>query len=487
MYLSALQPAEQENISSIWQSIGYSEEEILQEKEKLSKVIQSAIEDYQNQLSQTYEQMKNQVSEKRDEYKQALQAFGLSEEAVKAKVSKCLTLTIKESLSNLNNEYSMFIKQHAEMLDKFKSVQKQINELFDQLEIEDRGEFKEIGKSDFSKERLSRYEAKISQLNSEISTRKNQFQTLEKEIRSISREIEEEIPPSILTILTQKKVSVQSINELHDHKDILLQTREQYQAEYQDKLKTLQKLWNILDIPQKERDSFVKTLKTVGKKTLSKIDTLINDLKGLRESKLPQIIKTQQEEISKLEKELHLSEEEIEENPIDPENINDFYDWLDQRYETLSQKAKELKPVIELIKQREDLVQQNEQLMEENKKTKDPKNQKKPIDQKQVAKNEQMCRRIKSLLPRIEKKLMLALVEYKSRKGAAFLWDGKPYEDQLAHIKLSNTEIHQATAHKKSISSSSMRGSQVLLSTRSSMKMPKKNMENNRSIGNVKM
>ena len=61
-------------------------------------------------------------------------------------------------------------------------------------------------------------------------------------------------------------------------------------------------------------------------------------------------------------------------------------------------------------------------------------------------------RRHKCVLPRIERKLKLQLIEFKEQDGEDFIWGGKPYIDELQDITLTQIEIENAkkSSRKKS-------------------------------------
>jgi hypothetical protein len=114
-----------------------------------------------------------------------------------------------------------------------------------------------------------------------------------------------------------------------------------------------------------------------------------------------------------------------------------------------------------MINQRTELLHEANELNESAKRIEEARVKKKEIDMKKVNRDEQARCRIRSLLPRLEKKLLLALLEFQSSKEREFLWEGQIYIDQLAHIKLSDVELRQAKFTRKKSLPPSRRVSQL--------------------------
>lgn len=66
---------------------------------------------------------------------------------------------------------------------------------------------------------------------------------------------------------------------------------------------------------------------------------------------------------------------------------------------------------------------------------------------------EKVTRKYKCILPRIEKKLKLLLIDFKTRNNEDFIWNSRPMIQKLDHVILSNTELKLAkkTRRKKSV------------------------------------
>jgi hypothetical protein len=131
-----------------------------------------------------------------------------------------------------------------------------------------------------------------------------------------------------------------------------------------------------------------------------------------------------------------------------------------------------------MINQRTELLTEADGLNEAAKRVEEARVRKKEVDQKKLNKDEQARRRIRSKLPRLERKLLLALLEYQTNQEKDFLWDGQPYVEQLTHIKLSDVELRQAKFTRKKSVPSSRRISQLGVLEDPSKKSARQSLEN---------
>lgn len=449
------------SIVSTWEEIGYSQEEQEEQQAHLNETIIKAIQSYQESLEGQRDSMKSQIQEIYESFSKLLHAFGKPESELQKILSKLSDeMKLKEKLELINTKFSEFKDANQHIIDKFENLHSQCSQLLDRLEVkeEDRGEFATLNNDDYTNEKMERYEDKLKRLKSEIENREKVMKNFFKESTTISNKLEIEMPQSLVDLYNSQKITLEALKEAEDYQKELIQKKEVREEELSKKLVVLQKLWNILDVKKQERQKFINSFKTIGDSVVKAYDDEADKLRERREEKLPEIVENQKRQIKELEATLHLTPDQIEEIPIEGKNLNDVYDLLDQRYDDLYKEYTEVKTIVESINQREELIKESEELAENarklEEKLKKKKSHQQPPDQKQAAKDEQAKRRINSLLPRVEKKLYISLIEYQTLKNCNFLWDGEEYIQKLEGIKISPAEIQKAkNAGKKKGSS----------------------------------
>jgi hypothetical protein len=72
-----------------------------------------------------------------------------------------------------------------------------------------------------------------------------------------------------------------------------------------------------------------------------------------------------------------------------------------------------------------------------------------PLDPSAARRAEKASRRHKVVLPRVEKKLKILLIEFKEQNSEDFMWDGEPIIGKLEHVHIARSEL-QHIKRKKS-------------------------------------
>ena len=125
--------------------------------------------------------------------------------------------------------------------------------------------------------------------------------------------------------------------------------------------------------------------------------------------------------------------QEIENTVPKPDDKLQVYFAFECHYQNMKKMIEFSKTIIQLINQREDILREYNDCIQEEQKNK-------KIDPIKIDK---IKRRYKTVLPRVQKKLLLHILEYKNEQHQDFMWDGQKVEDSLQGIKLSPTEMLQ--------------------------------------------
>ena len=242
------------------------------------------------------------------------------------------------------------------------------------------------------------------------------------------------------------------------------------------------RLWDLLNISTKERTRFLHSHSTLSNED---IESCINERKRLwelRNQKLPELIISLKEQISIIADYLQMAENSI---PVfDETDLEKAFKLYEDELQKLEDEKKKMSPYIDLILKREELLAEMEELTKEAKRAAKLEVKGKLVDQKKQNKDEQTRRRIRSILPRLEKNLLLMLMEYKEDNSVEFLWKGEPYIQNLSHIRLSDVEISRAK--KKNIRKKSMQPKKEVINLIGEKGYPRRFSENNRMLANYK-
>jgi hypothetical protein len=446
--LGALHDFDGDALTGLWRNIGLTEAEQAEEMAKLNGLVRQAIETFQAQFAETEQNLKDQIRSTWNAYQALSNAFGV---AANAHLVDAPRTSLRSRLAEITAEYEAFKAAHQARITEFDALHAEVSSLFTKLEIpeDDRGEFATLGCEDYTALRLQRFTETRKLLHEHVTTREGELSKRQASIENLSRELEAEIPDDIALAFQARDISAETLRKVAECEVNLKATKQLRESEIDRQKLVLLRLWDALKISAPERDSFANQWPTLGDSVLEGYANEITKLKAQRQEHLPEIIRAQLAEINRIEAELHRP---LTQFAIEGQDANTLYDILERIFDGLQAEQSELRPLLELIAQRTELLKELDDLNESAKLLEETRLKKKEVDLKKVSKDEQARRRIRSLLPRLEKKLLIALLDYHANKEQEFLWDGQPYVEHLGHIKLSDVELRQAkTARKKSV------------------------------------
>jgi hypothetical protein len=436
-------------IQELWTAMGFDESEQDSEQKELADTILSAIEHYQNGLNQTTQKLKSQFDSVMSQYTAMMKAFGVPPDTAAQTIESLNSLNLRSRVAKATSDFEAFKADHKAQIDQLAIVQEEVSALFDKLEIpeSDRGESASVGSDDYTGARIQRFIETAKLLSEQVTARTVQLEKRFTSIEKISVELDVTVPEFVITAHQSQDISTETMQKVVEIEANLIATKQLREAAIGQKKIELGKLWNVLRTPEPEREQFVATWASLGESTLEAYSSEITKLRTLRQDHLPQIIESRIAEIAKIEAQLHKESAPIDVSSLDP---NEAYDILEQKFEALTAELAEVWQIIDSINQREDFLRKAVELNESAKRIEEARAKKQEVDQKQVNCGERARRRIRSLLPRLEKKLLIMLIEYESRHAnKPFLWGAKPYAANLEHIRLSDVEIRQAKCGRK--------------------------------------
>ena len=259
---------------------------------------------------------------------------------------------------------------------------------------------------------------------------------MDSRIRKILTEIEEEISPTIDQLLKAKSVNTVSYTSVLDYYEDLSSLRDERAKRVSVLALEITHCWDLLKVQEDERKQFIDSHSKLSTSNIKELEDKSNELHSEIESNITEMLEEIRKEICDICKFLHFTDEQIEQQLVEQEDEKTtFYDFEKKLIE-LKKLSSSSQSLIQMIQQREDII-----------------NQYKSIDEsKSDPSKEKIKRRYKTVLPRLEKKLLIELIKFKEVHSFPSTWDGNNYEDELNHVKLSISEIKQAKsqAHKVS-------------------------------------
>ena len=448
-------------LNSLWSEIGYTSNEKELQQNQIKEAIISIFQNLIEKTNEEKEKLQHEIDNSLETYTSLSKALGKSQQLQYSQDS-----SLRQKYNEINIAYNKLYKDSKDIISKFKKIQTEISNNFSVLgtPVKDRGEFSSVGNKDLSNMRYQRYIQKNKELNNEIATRESKMSNIKQEITKICSEIEEQVSEEVQNIFNENRLTDDSFAIVNSFLEQMNTEKERRKGIMMDLVKDIAKLWSLLNVSDAEKTAFINSHSTLGLESISFCKGELERLNKLRLEQLPQILKNQQESIKQLSIYTHTQPEvDITIDPFKEESKEEVYLIYDDEIKRLNALKEELGPLLDLVMQREMMLHEYEylsKLFEQRAKGQGHTKYISPIENpKQIIKEENDFRRVKNMIPRMEKKLKLALLEYKVVNGHDFELDGEPYINKLSHIILSNLEISNTLEGHNKRSNQKMRKS----------------------------
>ncbi|KAH0787423.1 Protein regulator of cytokinesis 1 [Histomonas meleagridis] len=404
------------SLISTWKAIGYSEEEQVKEIKKLNLVLNQSYQNFIKEATERKEKIKEKLSNLQDAYEQRQFAFGENLKCPRFSGSlKHQIKQTKKAIEDLEAKYQTRIQ-------KFNNVQIKIDKLFQKLGFteEEKDDLAYVGDTDLTKERLQRYYRRISNLKDTKDQNKKLFYSNKKHIIDICDQLNEEIPTDIQQIFENEIFSDSNISILNEALNKLEQTKEERSQQIQELIEQIQYLYVILAIDKNDQIEFPTDL------SIDVIKTLKNEVSFLQDqqdSRLPQVAKALRKEIIRLCDDLRVpnrNRPKLKGNT----SIEEEVVYLRKKYDELNQQRIKSQPIIELITQIERIKDtlKNKNIISKTQKI---------SSAKQMIEEERKRRKEIEQLPKLQKKLLQLLYEFRDENGYDFEFNGVKFIDAL--------------------------------------------------------
>lgn len=484
MSLEILASIDLKFVKKMWKSIGLSDDECQSEQLELNNMMFNAILKYQEKIGTREMNMKEEVATAINNYAELMQAFGKSQDDVTEAIAASMGSSLMETMTKTASAHGQFQEQHKDKINTLIRLHCDCASLYDRLEIaqEDRGEFAVVGNSDFTDARIQKFRETCGALQSAVDERLRTLQTHRTNIAELSAILEETTPD-----VDEFNVSKAALTNAVECEAKLATMKAMREDEIAKKKTELVTLWNVLGIRVAEKHAFTKQFKTLGAAVVQAYANEIDRLSQMKQERLPEIVEAQKAKIVELEAEMHLGDDQRQNLDIQCASLTEAYDIFEAKLEVVQRAHVTAKPIVDLITQRVALLTEVEQLAEAARVVEAAIKKKQTVDQKKVNKDEQSRRRIRALLPRLEKKLLILLIEHNVVNESDFLWDGSAYITELEHIKLSDSELRSAKTdpRKKSVCTSRRVSQMSTVSARGPEKsITRRSLQNHRAAAN---
>ena len=343
----------------------------------------------------------------------------------------------------MNRAYQEFIQQTIQQFAleppcEDKTIATELFSLFDRLDVneETRKEFECDGDALMLKAKM---EQKIEILAAIAESREARMMEKKRELESILAETGEPMPNSVQLIFEKKMIDAQSMQTMDRALEAAVAKRQQILEAFETKKHVYWQLCDDTEIPSSRRQSFIDDHTECSPANIQAYDAQIKSLEQKKRENSEQIHKQEADLVQRLKAELHIPR--------------------DEKHTLIELKRLhiQMKPCVQLINQREQLL----------------------VD------SETQPKLGKTVLPHVERRLLIALTRYRAQYGRDLMWDGEKYMDRLSHIHLDPCDAPAGGRKTSLLTISIPKPTTVSTLFGNAAKTPRRSMENDFSVNNM--
>lgn len=438
-------------MEQLWNKLGIDAkvrtDQVNQLQWKCDDIYENSIKDLNNQCSE----VRKQIEQLQQKHKQAMAAYGIPEKEIYSSFKPIEDNNLLAQLSAAQKEYELFRVKITEQVQKIENFVLICKESFDALEVstEERGEFAEVGETDFTRDRIERFRIKSEELQKEIKERQSQIKATKQRINKTTKQMSDYCDETLNKLIKKGDVGnsyIMALDECEKRATKEFETRAQQLRDY---ALDITNSWDTLNTPDEERKEFIKKFSDLSISTLEACKQEISSLKEKEMEMLPTLIEGKRDELSNLYSTLHIS---VESRSHFDKSAYDDKERLHEEYQFLSNEIIRLKKIIEAchpilieIGKRESIIEDYEYVQSIQN---DPHRltSRGPGMAQQLMKEEKARKRYKFTLPNVEKKLEQLLLEYYKENNKHFEWDGHPYIEKLSIKQEATTQPEEIKA-----------------------------------------
>jgi protein regulator of cytokinesis 1 len=423
-------------VQTLWDELGLEESERSAAIESLSKELAQVYSHFRDSLLARCAEVRREIASVNDKHRRAKQAFGVPDADIRHQIPPIAPTNLLHQLLQAKQSLGNFQVLIANRIQKLENLVHMAGDLFDAIGTppDERGEFGEVGNTDFTRERIERFRSQIALLHKEREDRLTRRTLVKSDVSALLTDLNSIAEGDDLAVLNSESLSLDQIDRLCVLRDKLEQKIKERTNEVSALAVTITHLWDLLAIDEAERVAFLCSHTSLGDDVMASCQEEITRLTRLRDAKLPELVAAQRAGVRELWELMHIAAESRPRFAPGSRDAVEEFNFLQQEIIRLKNLLVEFRPIMEAVNQREEIVKEYNDMLRQ---MQDPNRlmSRGRGRAQQRMREEKARRRYHVSLPKLEKKLYKLLAEYRSKTGTDFEWDGKPYVDTLTRAQ----------------------------------------------------
>lgn len=423
------------NLDRMWRAMGLTEADKQEEIQRLEERLVESYRSYIAEVAQVFEETRNELRQCQAEYKSRQRVFGDLDHELPINSQ----LPLRDQIALTKQATEDLVHVYDERMEQFEDAHEELLELFDELGVEDRGEFAEVGTEDLSVERLQRFRAMIKTLSSDRDKRLEVFESLRTRIEDLLNEMKEDVSDDVREVLNTGKITNDSIKTLNETLDVLEELKTERVAEMDELNEEIERLYTALAVDPSDR---MQKPTQPTRAALEMLKSEVEFMQEQKETRLPQVIKGLNAEIAKICEQMKIPARmrpKFKMNKGTPEEEATF---LREQLDQLRQKQISAQPIMTIISQ----IEACKQILSGQAPATGEKGR---PNNRRFLEDEREKKKAKEQLPKLERKLLALLVEFKEKNGYDFEFNGVNYSKEYHLDAAKESTATAATAARR--------------------------------------
>jgi hypothetical protein len=405
------------NLDRMWRAIGLSPLERQTELQKLESVLITGYRNFIADTSASFEDLREQLRQSQADFRRTQQVFGDTTSQLPNRPGSPL----RDQIAANNRAKQGLMRTYDARIQEFQMVHAQLTELFSLLAIslKDRAEFAEVGDSDLTVERLARFKNTLKHLSEEKGKRVDLFHSLQTRISGLLDELDEVPSDEVQTALTHEVVPNQGYQILARAADQLEQLKAERTAQIAHLTAECERLYLLLAVDETDR---MKRQTRITREVVKSLQDEVDFLNETKQSRLPQVVKGAKKEVARLSEQLKIPARDCPK--FAGGTLEQEAEFLTTRLQELKQMQIQTQPIIDVISQ----IESYREIM--NGRPSQPHGTR--PGGRRVAEDERAKRNASEALPKLERRLLALLMEYREQNGRDFEFNGVNYMKSIS-------------------------------------------------------
>lgn len=420
-------------LDSLWGEIGLSDDEKNKEVRKLCKDVVSIFSSAIKKLEDERDKLYTDCNYEFDEYNKIARILDRSN----VELSFPENISLRDKYSLIHERFSKVNEIYQNNLKMFNSSREKIKQYLQDLDVDAQtvDEFTSTFNEGYSDSLLEKYLTKVSELESLHKDREEKMRIYKSHIQEIALQLDLKVDFEASNIMSRNSLSSRSMSYLEEYHAKLQEMKERNFNRLREILSEIVYCWEYLNIDKQEQEKNYNKYSTISDKVVEASEA---ELRGLK----VQVINRQEERIQEM---LQCVGNQIEID-VNTERTGDFEKDF-YKFKIIIENLEKIEKhgIFKLCAERNEILNELGSLENRTKR-------KKCLEKgemKEKYENENVIRRKKYKLSRVERKLKLQLIQFKEEFKGEIRVNVDHLIDSLDNIILSDFEILSVLSNRK--------------------------------------